>query len=138
MQKFDSLEAVINAIIDEIEAQGAQVRITGGSAQSCSTYLDVNGLAVRISDHAPQTQLSVVDYHIGLGSLHGDNVIDVHPIYEQLIIEMDEDGEEISSEYVECGEDDDDAEHVGYKVSMDEIKRLAADTISTANEKEEE
>lgn len=132
MQKFDTLDAIINAIIDEIESQGAAVRITGGSVQSCSTYLDVNGLAVRISDHALQTQLSEVNYHIGLGSLYGDDIIDVHPVYEQLITEMDDDGEEISSEYIECGEDDDDAEHVGYKVSMDEIKRAAAAVIAEA------
>ena len=132
MQKFDSLNDIINALIDEIEAQGAQVRITGGSAQSCSTYLDVDGLTVRISDHAPRSQITMVDYHIGLGSSHGDDIIDTRPVYEQLIIEMDDDGEEISSEYIECGEDDDDAEHVGYKVSMDEIKRAAAAAISEA------
>jgi len=133
MQKFDTLNALITALISAIESQGAAVRITGGSAQSCSTYLDVNGLAVRISDHAPQTQLSEVNYHIGLGSLYGDDIIDVHPVYEQLVTEMDENDEEISSEYVECGEDDEDAEHVGYRVSVEEIKRAAAAVIAEAN-----
>lgn len=130
MQKFENLNAIITALISEIEAQGAKVRITGGSAQSCSTYLTVNGLAVRISDHGSKTAISEVDYHIGLASTHGDDIIDVRPVYEQLICEFDEDGEEISREYVECGEDGDDAQHVGYAVAADEIKRAAAAVIA--------
>lgn len=134
MQTFNSLNDIINALIDAIENQGATVRTTGGSNQSCSTYLDVNGLAVRISDHAPRTQLSEVNYHIGLGSSHGDDIIDASPIYEQMICEFDEDGEEISREYVECGEDDDDAEHVGYRVADGEIERAARAVVAEAKE----
>ena len=135
MKKFDSLNDVVNAIIDAIEVQGASVHITGGSAQSCSTYLDVNGLAVRISDHAPRTQLSQVDYHIGLGSSHGSDVIEVRPVYEQMVgVEFDEDGDAIEFDYVECGADDEDAEHVGYAATTSEIERAARSVILASKE----
>ena len=138
MQKFDSLNDVIHAIIQEIEDQGANVLITGGSLQSCSTYFEVNGLAVRVSDHAPGMQFSEVNYHIGLNSSHGDDMLDAHPYYERYVVEFDENDEEISSEYIECEEDDDDAELVGYSVSLEEIKRVAANAIDAANEQEED
>lgn len=134
MKFFDTLNDVVIAVINEIENQGARVRITGGSVQSCSTYFDLNGVAVRISDHAPRTQLSVVDYHIGLNSDHGDDFLDAHEVYERTIFEFNDDEEVVSQEIVECEEDDEDAELVGFRVSESEIKRVARCAIESANE----
>jgi len=135
---YPDLHSLITALITEIEAKaqaaGLPFRITGGSAQSCSTYLQVGQLAVRISDHDHKTQISEVNYHIGLGGTYGDDMVEVRPVYERMVCEFDEDGEEVSREHVECGEDDDDAEHVGYRVAADEIKRAATAVVAEAKD----
>lgn len=135
---YSDLDKVIKAITNKIEEKQSTT-ITSGSQQSCSTYLTIGEMAVRISDHrATSNQISDVDYFLAMeidGKLIvADDSLVVKKAYETLETIFDEDGEEVSTDWVDCDKHDEDAEHAGYRVSDEEIERVSENIISAANE----
>ena len=126
---YENLDDVIHKIIDKI-SEKTPVDIVGASVQSCSRYLKINNnITVRISDHrATSSQISDVDYFLAIeidGNLIvADDSLAVKKVYQTLETIFDENGEEVTTSWVDCDKHDDDAEHVGYKVSNEELNRV--------------
>lgn len=135
---YSDLDKVIRAITNKIE-ETQEITITGGSQQSCSTYFTIGEMTVRISDHNSTSSLiSNVDYFLAIeidGKLIvADDSLIAKKAYQTLETIFDENGEEVTTSWVDCDKHDEDAEHVGYRVSDEEIERVAENIISAANE----
>lgn len=138
--RYENLDRlVVDFIVEtEIKAEdvGLLLNITGGSSQSCSTYFSLGNLAVRISDHSPRTRLSHVDYHIGIGAKYGDDFLDARQVFQRCISQVDEDEEVISSDWVDCGPDDDDAEFVGWELDRAHMLEVIGNLVAHAKDHE--
>lgn len=134
---YENLNAVIHKIIDKI-SEKTPVDIVGASEQSCSRYLKINNnITVRVSDHkATSSQISDVDYFLAMeidGKLIvADDSLAVKKAYQTLETIFDEYGEEVSTDWVDCDKHDEDAEHVGYKVSDEELNRVVENILFAA------
>ncbi|OFV49858.1 hypothetical protein [Oligella sp. HMSC09E12] len=128
---YFTLDNITTKIIDAI-SQEVEVTITGGSAQSCSAYFEVNGMAVRVSDHDPtNSQLSHVDYFLALdidsSIINADDFVSITKVFAYLDVDENENVVEI-----ECNEHDIDAEHIGYRISEQEIERVVSNIIDSS------
>lgn len=133
---YSTLSDIISTIYSSFDEETENVNITGSSSQSCSVYLDVNGMSVRISNHdSGASQISVCDYFLAIDVdnkvIGANDYLEVTKVF--CYLDIDENEKVIE---VECAEHEhDDAELIGYRVSRGEIDRVIGNIIFASKNK---
>jgi hypothetical protein len=123
LQLSELSAAAADELAARIQAKHGRRAGIGYSNKSCSTYVDVDDICIRISDHDAMSYNRAGDFAIGLGAGRDDhasiNVTAIYEIADYAAVDFDDDGEPTEFEvigYRETDTPDDDAEFLGYRV----------------------
>lgn len=147
MTNFENLNELSSEVIDQIEAaltaEGFDVS-TSVSSQSCSAYAvirieddddEIEEIKIRVSNHDVVNPASQSDFYIGINQPNQNVNMIAYEVFEREIVEYDEDGEVVDSEWVDCGEDDDDAAFKCWSVHQSYIDDAVSEVVKFVKEK---
>lgn len=134
MTNFENLNELSNEVIDQIEAalaaKGYDVS-TSVSGQSCSAYAvvhtedddgEVENLKIRVSNHDVVNPASQSDFYVGINQANQNVNMIAAEVFEREVYQYDEVGEVVDVEWVDCGEDDDDAVNAVVQFVQEKVK----------------
>lgn len=140
--RYENLDRLVTDFIIETEIKAEDVGLPfniKGSSQSCSSYFSLGALTVLVSDHIPRITLSHVDIHICIDANDakcGDGFLGARQVFQRCISQVDEDEEVISSDWVDCGPDDEGAEFVGWELDRAHMLEVIGNLVARAKDHE--